>query len=80
LNRLQCANMIAHLTCDPNDEERLMTRFQGIVAGFAAVLATATTFNGAVRRNIALTPDGKTAAAGIRPLGPPPGAAPAAPR
>jgi hypothetical protein len=37
--------------------------------------------NGALRWTIALTPDGKTAGAGIRPLGPPPGAAPAsAPR
>ena len=33
--------------------------------------------NGALRWNIALTPEGKTAGAGIRPLGPPPGAAPA---
>jgi hypothetical protein len=35
--------------------------------------------NGAVRWNIALTPDGKTAGAGIRPLAPPPAAAPASP-
>jgi hypothetical protein len=33
--------------------------------------------NGAVRWNISLTPDGKTAGAGVRPLGPLPGAAPA---
>ena len=35
--------------------------------------------NGAVRWNIALTPDGKTAGAGVRPLGPLPAAAPASP-
>lgn len=35
--------------------------------------------NGALRWNIALTPDGKTAGAGIRPLGPLPAAAPASP-
>jgi hypothetical protein len=35
--------------------------------------------NGALRWTITLTPDGKTAGAGIRPLGPPPGAAPASP-
>jgi hypothetical protein len=35
--------------------------------------------NGTLRWTIALTPDGKTAGAGIRPLGPPPGAAPASP-
>ena len=35
--------------------------------------------NGALRWTIVVTPDGKTAAAGIRPLGPPPGAAPASP-
>ncbi len=35
--------------------------------------------NGALRWTISLTPDGKTAGAGIRPLGPPPGAAPASP-
>ena len=34
--------------------------------------------NGALRWSIVLTPDGKTAGAGIRPLGPLPGAAPAA--
>ena len=33
--------------------------------------------NGTMRWSIVLTPDGKTAGAGIRPLGPPPGAAPA---
>jgi hypothetical protein len=33
--------------------------------------------NGSLRWTIVLTPDGKTAGAGIRPLGPPPGAAPA---
>ena len=35
--------------------------------------------NGALRWTIVLTPDGKTAGAGIRPLGPPPGAAPTVP-
>ena len=35
--------------------------------------------NGAVRWNIALTADGKTAGAGVRPLGPLPGGPPAAP-
>ena len=34
--------------------------------------------NGALRWSIIVTPDGKTASAGVRPLGPPPGAAPAA--
>jgi len=35
--------------------------------------------NGALRWSIVVLPDGKTAAAGIRPLGPPPAAAPARP-
>ena len=35
--------------------------------------------NGALRWSIVVLPDGKTAGAGIRPLGPPPGAAPASP-
>jgi hypothetical protein len=35
--------------------------------------------NGGLRWSIVVLPDGKTAAAGIRPLGPPPGAAPPSP-
>jgi hypothetical protein len=35
--------------------------------------------NGGLRWSIVVLPDGKTAAAGIRPIGPPPGAAPASP-
>jgi hypothetical protein len=35
--------------------------------------------NGSLRWTIVLTEDGKTAGAGIRPLGPPPGAARASP-
>jgi hypothetical protein len=36
--------MLAHLTADPNFWERIMTRFQGIIAACAALLATATSF------------------------------------